>query len=406
MGPLIPQGIISGDLNFFFAFIIGIAFGFLLEQAGFSSSRKLAGLFYGYDFSVLKVFLTAGFTAALGLYFFQYMGWMDAGLVYVTPLFTWSALVGGAIMGAGFVAAGFCPGTGFTAAAIGKIDALVFVGGMFAGVYLFGVFFEWFEPLYNGAALGRVLVHDALGLSQGIFLVMLIVVAIIAFYIAGTIERNSNRFPELRNYETSHLFLPSGLLFVLVLLVLLMPSQRTSYYGETGSKELTVKLLDNTNIEMDPLKVAHSLMRDIDDLHLVDVRSFEEYNRFHLPGAISVPLDMLLHPEITDLLHQDNRTTVFYSNGGILAHQAWFLAQRAGLGEFYVLQGGLNHFFDLFLGDYAQTDDAKELGSDNLRFIELARIWIREGHAPRNTATRSATPSIDTSTISDVAGGC
>ena len=56
MGPVIPIYEISQELNFLIAFIIGIGFGFALEQAGFSSSRKLAGMFYGYDTTVLKVF--------------------------------------------------------------------------------------------------------------------------------------------------------------------------------------------------------------------------------------------------------------------------------------------------------------------------------------------------------------
>ena len=58
MGPLVPQEIIGADWNLFIAFVIGIGFGFVLEQAGFSSSRKLAGMFYGYDTVVLKVFFT------------------------------------------------------------------------------------------------------------------------------------------------------------------------------------------------------------------------------------------------------------------------------------------------------------------------------------------------------------
>lgn len=45
MAPLIPEGIISPNLNLFFAFVIGIAFGYVLEQGGFSTSRKLAGVF-------------------------------------------------------------------------------------------------------------------------------------------------------------------------------------------------------------------------------------------------------------------------------------------------------------------------------------------------------------------------
>jgi hypothetical protein len=115
MGPLIVYEIISQNTNLLLAFIIGIGFGFVLEGSGFSSSRKLAGMFYGYDTTVLKVFFTAAIVAMLGLLFFSLFGWIDLSLVYVNPTFLWSAIVGGAIMGAGFILGGFCPGTAFCA---------------------------------------------------------------------------------------------------------------------------------------------------------------------------------------------------------------------------------------------------------------------------------------------------
>ena len=137
MGPLVPQEIIGADWNLFIAFVIGIGFGFVLEQAGFSSSRKLAGMFYGYDTVVLKVFFTGAITAMLGLLFFSLFGWIDLSLIYVNPTFLGSAIVGGVIMGAGFIIGGFCPGTSVCAAAIGKIDAMVFIGGIFLGIFFF-----------------------------------------------------------------------------------------------------------------------------------------------------------------------------------------------------------------------------------------------------------------------------
>ncbi len=38
MGPLAVNEVISANTNFFLAFVIGIAFGFVLEQCGFSSA--------------------------------------------------------------------------------------------------------------------------------------------------------------------------------------------------------------------------------------------------------------------------------------------------------------------------------------------------------------------------------
>ncbi|MCK7536790.1 MAG: YeeE/YedE family protein [Marinilabiliales bacterium] len=67
----------------------------------------------------------------LGLLFMSLFGWVDLDLVYVNPTYLTSAIVGGVVMGAGFIMGGFCPGTSFCGAAIGKIDAMVFIVGLF-----------------------------------------------------------------------------------------------------------------------------------------------------------------------------------------------------------------------------------------------------------------------------------
>lgn len=54
--------------------MIGIGFGFALEQAGISSSRKLVGMFYGYDTTVLKVFFTAAIFALVDPQIMNYIG--------------------------------------------------------------------------------------------------------------------------------------------------------------------------------------------------------------------------------------------------------------------------------------------------------------------------------------------
>ena len=95
MGPLVPD-IITNELNLLVALLVGIAFGFILEQAGFSSSRKLTGLFYGTDFTVLRVFFTAGVTAMTGVLLLAKLGLLDTSIIYVNPTFVHSAIVGGA----------------------------------------------------------------------------------------------------------------------------------------------------------------------------------------------------------------------------------------------------------------------------------------------------------------------
>lgn len=192
MGPFVTNEIISEGFNLFLAFILGIGFGFVLEQSGFSTSRKLAGMFYGYDTTVLKVFFTAAITALLGLLFFSLFGWVDLDLVYIHPTFLWAAIVGGVIMGAGFILGGFCPGTAFCGLSIGKLDALVFVGGLFIGVLLFTEGYPLWETLYKAEPMGPVTVNDVLGMSRGVFTILLIIVALGMFLVAEWAEK---KFP-------------------------------------------------------------------------------------------------------------------------------------------------------------------------------------------------------------------
>lgn len=193
MGPLISYEIISENTNFLLAFLIGIGFGFVLESSGFSSSRKLAGVFYGYDTVVLKVFFTAAITAMLGLLFFSLFGWIDLNLVYVNPTYLYSAIGGGVIMGVGFIMGGFCPGTSFCGAAIGKIDAMIFIAGLFIGVFIFAEGYPLWEEFYNAKFLGFPKLSQVLGLSDGVFALLVILAALTMFWIGEWAEK---KFPQ------------------------------------------------------------------------------------------------------------------------------------------------------------------------------------------------------------------
>lgn len=192
IAPLVETGIISTTINLLIAFFIGIGFGFVLEQSGFSSSRKLAGVFYGYDMTVMKVFFTAAVTAMLGLLFFSLFGWIDLDLIYVNNTFLYSAMIGGVLMGIGFILGGFCPGTSVCAAAIGKIDAMIFLVGIVIGVFIFGLGFPLWEAIYTAKPMGPVKLSDFIGISDGLFALALTIIALIMFVAAEWVEK---KFP-------------------------------------------------------------------------------------------------------------------------------------------------------------------------------------------------------------------
>ncbi len=139
--PLYDSGVASGLLS-------GILFGYVLENAGFASPRKLTAQFRFTDWSVFKVMFTAVIVAAIGLYGAAVLGLMQPNGVFIPTTFFWATLTGGALIGAGMAIGGYCPGTSAAGMASGRIDGLFFMGGMVIGIALFASVFEPIKGFY------------------------------------------------------------------------------------------------------------------------------------------------------------------------------------------------------------------------------------------------------------------
>ncbi len=170
------------------AVILGFFFGFFLERAGFSSAIKLTNQFYFKDFSVLKVMFTAIIVAMLGIVYFSMLGWIDMGQLYISPTFLWPQIVGGLLLGAGFIIGGYCPGTSVTAAAIGKIDAFFFITGVLLGIFGFGTIYSKIETFSMSGARGNLTIPQWLDINAGIIALGITLVALGAFWAAEKSE--------------------------------------------------------------------------------------------------------------------------------------------------------------------------------------------------------------------------
>ena len=202
MGPLFPQELISDPMNMLIAVFIGIGFGIGLEAGGFTNTRKLAGVFYGYDFVVLKVFFTAAMTAAIGLFIMNNYGFIDIELTFYPKTFWLPTLVAGVVMGLGFIVGGFCPGTSVCAAVTGKIDGIMFVAGVFIGILGYAFTFDWlFADLRSQGGLGKANLAETLGISDGLLVFIVTVIAIIAFIVVTKIQKNVNSKNPVENIE-------------------------------------------------------------------------------------------------------------------------------------------------------------------------------------------------------------
>jgi hypothetical protein len=188
MAPLDSYGLVPEGAEAYIAVALGFAFGFLLERAGFGASTKLAAVFYLYDMAVLKVMFTAIVTAAVGLTALSTAGVLDLSEIYLVPTYVVPQIVGGLLLGAGFIVGGYCPGTAFAGIATGRIDALVFGLGLTAGLVAFAALYPSIEGFATMTILGEVTLPDLLGVSRAMLTVVLIGMAAGAFVLASWLE--------------------------------------------------------------------------------------------------------------------------------------------------------------------------------------------------------------------------
>ncbi|HRZ76388.1 MAG TPA: rhodanese-like domain-containing protein, partial [Bacteroidales bacterium] len=138
----------------------------------------------------------------------------------------------------------------------------------------------------------------------------------------------------------------AGLLFIAGFGLLLLPMQENS--KEISPEELLAELNDDTRFYTTD-QVARMIIDKDPSFLLIDVRSPEAFGSFSLEGAINLPFADLMSPDALDLLSDDTRSLVLYSNDHVLAEQAWMLLRRMNLTHIHIMEGGLNRWMETIL---------------------------------------------------------
>jgi len=192
IAPIFKQIAVSIEFQYFLAILIGFAFGYILERAGFGNARKIAAEFYFEDFTMIKVFFTTLVVGSAGLLFFNWFGWLYLDKIFIPKTYVIGQAVGGAILGMGFGVGGYCPGTGFVSASSGKMDGFAFLAGAFVGTMSFGdIFYDWLKGVYKGMPLGRITLPQLFGMNEGVVVLIVIIMALGVFWIAEKVEKGN-----------------------------------------------------------------------------------------------------------------------------------------------------------------------------------------------------------------------
>jgi rhodanese-related sulfurtransferase len=382
MGPLAKTGEISQSLNLWLAaFPIGFLFGYALQRAGLTDSRKIAAAFYLKDVDVPVVMFTAIVVAALGLWGLSLLEVLDIGNVYLVPTYLAPMAVGGLIFGVGMVMGGYCPGTSFAALVTGKLDALVFALGFLAGTLLFGDLFPIWKGFYGSESFGVLRLDHVLGIGLGPTLLLVVLVAV-----GGSIGLRRLQRYFWHNVDGT---VPRGIrvlvgLAILIAAVLAFFPNRsffaiTETAGSMGGWDCRWED-PCESVMVDPLKAGRLAYDYQDRLRCFDVRDPFEHQRSHLQGAVSVK------PAELEAMDLDPATLVilYGRQGDPQVREAVGTLRRRGLRAFAV-EGGFEALESYYVDPLSPRLKAS-LSADQLSELETYRALCAPRPEPQEGA--------------------
>jgi len=377
---------LSGAIDVVTTVLIGFAFGFVLEKAGFGDSRNLAAQFYLSDLRVLKVMFSAIVTAMLLIFAASALGWVDFEQIFVPPTYLGASVAGGTALGVGFIVGGYCPGTSLVALATFKWDGLLFALGAAFGMFLFGLMSPSLMAFWTAAgALGRITIFEWLGVDAGIVVAAVLLLAIGAFYLAEVAEaRIVWGKPPVTGRPNSPAFLRAavacGFAAAGIALVWGQPdAQRRIAWNQATLNER----IRSRSVLIDPAELLHLMHNNQVERLLLDVRDETDYHVFHLKDAIHTSIAEIDRVWVKRI--RPEQVVVVMSNDEARAVEAWkHLAIHRAINA-YVLAGGVNRWCEIYwAGNFqAPGPEFAAAGDDRFRFAD-------EFAKPKNAASQLA----------------
>jgi len=374
------------DGSLLISLLIGIGFGFMLERGGFGSSKVLAGIFYGRDWRVLKVMFTAIVVAMLGLFLTDGAGLLVMDQVAYRSTYIWSQIVGGLILGVGFVTAGYCPGTSIVGAVSGKLDAIFTLVGVVLGIGVFEETYVYLKDFYYSGYMGELSIAAWAGVPQGLVVLGVVVMALAAFW---AVERFGpkgafRRDPSAAKAERPALLKTAGVALVAGSLVMVV-----QFAGPGQSKAIFARGPENVLFtpKVEALDVAGWVVEARPDLMVVDVR--KDPAASGVPGAMEVAAEDLLDYRRRPAFATDRVIVIVDEDGGEIGHECVRSLRASGLDVVLMAGGALAWQRDVLAEPEGDAD--VDLRAAALRMLVSGKSAF-DGAAPPPPPKKGAAP--------------
>ncbi len=168
-----------------------------------------------------------------------------------------------------------------------------------------------------------------------------------------------------------------------------------------------IDIISQTNKYVTTDELARKIMSDDPTIMLIDLRTKAEYEKYSLTGAINIPLANLMDEQYKDILNQNVRTLIFYSNSSDLAVKAWMLTSRLTYKNIFILKGGLNRWVETILKPKEPRETALRTEFEMYSFRKAASSYFGGGSTAGDPVIKKVAKfSIKRKKKSAAGGGC
>jgi rhodanese-related sulfurtransferase len=199
----------------------------------------------------------------------------------------------------------------------------------------------------------------------------------------------------------------AGIIIALGVGILFMPAKDAT---KQTQPELLLAAIDDPSRFLTTDDITDRLVKKDPAMMLIDVRPESQFKAFSIPGAINIPVDSLLSGSAQEMLKQKEMDKVFYSNADVTSDQAWIICKRIGLQRIYVLQGGVNKWFNIIVKAEKPAESAPTEALDLYQFRMAASqhfFGSREmASKPNVVAQKKKVTVVKKSSEAASGGGC
>lgn len=198
------------------------------------------------------------------------------------------------------------------------------------------------KGLYAYGASGVQFAWQNLGMTSASFALLFVLVAIVCFWGAEYIEKRRKLGGMLFNSPFLKAF-SVGLIVLVAGLMIFHGGGSAAPAMAPVSETAILASVEAAEDHFEPEELSDRLMKGEPGLMVVDIRPAEEFEAFHIRGAINITLSEL---PTTLAPNKNVGLIVLYSNGMTHPAQARDSLARMGFGNVYMLTDGMEGFID------------------------------------------------------------